>query len=117
MVLSAQLRAARRTHVQELRRAARRCNVQLVSDTASREKVQEFAGEIQSSSGPQDQKEAAAAAFKAYEATFAEEDGTNPQAQGETGGFRLRGKSFLLTYNWDFTGKAFPDGTAAATTA
>ena len=30
---------------------------------------------------------------------------------------RLRGKSFLLTYNWDFLGKVFPDGTAAAITS
>ena len=30
---------------------------------------------------------------------------------------RLRGKSFLLTYNWDFLGRAFPDSTAAAATS
>jgi len=28
--------------------------------------------------------------------------------QGE---FRLRGKSFLFTWNWDFLGKDLPDGT------
>ena len=26
-------------------------------------------------------------------------------------GFRMRGTSFLLTYNWDFLSRAFPDGT------
>ena len=30
--------------------------------------------------------------------------------------FRLRGTSFLFTYNWDFLGQAFPDGTSAPRT-
>ena len=28
--------------------------------------------------------------------------------------FRLRGKSFLVAYNWDFCNAAFPDGTPPA---
>ena len=30
------------------------------------------------------------------------------------GSFRLRGKSILFTFNWDFLRRAFPDGTPGA---
>jgi len=47
-----------------------------------------------------------------------EEEGTqegDPAEEGtQRGGFRLRGKSILFTYNWNFLGRRFPDGTPAA---
>ena len=33
------------------------------------------------------------------------------RAERRAGGFRLRGRSFLFTYNWDFLHKDLPDGT------
>ena len=36
------------------------------------------------------------------------------QAMPPASPFRLRGKSFLFNYNWDFFGKPFPDGTPPA---
>ena len=112
--MSADLRATRRTRVQELRVVARACQVTAVKDDAKRDKVQEMMNAIRASGGPGDEKRKAETAFAAYEATFAEQ-APQPEAAQEAG-FRLRGKSFLLTYNWNYLHKDFPDGTPAPET-
>ena len=117
-VMSAEARLSR---ARDCRKHAKACGVaaaDLPRDTASREKFQELAATVAASSAGEALKAQAAAAFKAYEDTFPAEVGDDDeegQDEQTVGGFRLRGKSFLLTYNWDFFGKDFPDGTAAAT--
>ena len=104
----------RKGHVQALRAAAKKCKVPLIRDDVGRERVTEFAGAIRDSTGPADQKQSAAAAFEAYELIWPTAVPT-PQPPG---GWRMMGRSFLLTYNWDFLGRPFKDGTPpAATTA
>ncbi len=116
------LAETRKFCVQSLRKAGKACDVPLIRDTAAREKVVEFAQAIQNSGGPADEKTAASRAYEAYVATWPAEDEDDQDEDDEeveevvVVGWRLRGKSFLLTYNWDFWGKAFPDGTPAATT-
>ena len=46
----------------------------------------------------------------------AEEEGgpAGEDAPRGRGSFRLRGKSILFSFNWDFLGRPFPDGTPAA---
>ena len=47
----------------------------------------------------------------------AEEEEEGPAGEAAPrgrGSFRLRGKSILFTFNWDFLGRPFPDGTPAA---
>ena len=45
---------------------------------------------------------------------FETEVATSPAEDTAAGTFRLRGKSFFLSYNWDFFGKPLPDGTPAS---
>ncbi len=59
------------------------------------------------------QKAAAAAAYKAYEDSWPPEE-DEADEEDEVVGFRLRGTSFLLPYNWDSFGMDFPGGTPAA---
>jgi len=107
-----------------LRKAARSCGVPAdelpKKDTAGRDKVKQLAQQAEDSGGSAEDKARAAEAFKAYEATWpaeeAEEEGSEEEVE-EQKTFRLRGTSFLLTYNWDFFGKDFPDGTKAVETA
>ena len=103
----------RRKHVQTLRSAAKKCGVPLVRDDVGRESVRAFAAAIQASQGAEDEKARAKKALAAYEASWpAEAARPSDQAEASGGGvYRLRGKSFLLTYNWDFLNKALPDGT------
>lgn len=105
--------SARKAHVQSLRTAARACCVPLVRDDVGRDRVTKFAAAIRNSAGPANQKTAADVAFQAYEKTWQVPQATEAPKKG---GWRLRGRSFLLTYNWDFLGLPFPDGTPAATT-
>ena len=94
--------------VQAMRRAARECGVALIKDGFGRARVAEFARLVEASGGPAASKEAVAAAFFRYKGTWAEQtpaEAPTIQAQAPQGGFRLRGKSFLLTYNWDFLGR------------
>ena len=72
-------------------------------------------------------KDAVEGKFNEYEQTFSKttdaEAGPEAQAEAERASlvssnekrreFRLRGTSFLFTFNWDFFGREFPDGTAA----
>ena len=116
------LAETRKFCVQSLRRAGKNCSVPLVRDSASRQRVEEFAQKVFDSDGPEEEKTAARRALEAYlqtwpgEAEEDEEEGQEEEEQAEQAGFRLRGRSFLLTYNWDFWGKLFPDGTAAPST-
>ena len=110
---------ARPKLVQALRKVAKAAGVhhsELPRDQASREKVQALANQVASSNAEEAQKAAVAAAFKAYEDTWPPEEDEQDE-EDEVVGFRLRGTSFLLTYNWDFFGKDFPDGTPAAASA
>ncbi len=114
--LSAVMADPRKTQVRALRRLAAHCNdVQPVRDDSGKERVEQFAKQLSKSkflSAPQ--KQEVATALEAYLATF-----SGPPAGQEvvsSTGFRLRGRSFLLTYNWDFLAKPFPDGTPCAGT-
>ena len=111
--------ALRKKHVQVLRKVARATGLQLVRDDAAQERVSSFAQAIESSAATEKDKRLARAAFTAYQATWASEEAPAPsvgqQAPADDGGangFRLRGESFLLTYNWDFFNEPMPDGTA-----
>ena len=110
----------RKKLVQTLRASGRACGVPLVRDDVGHAKVRAFAEAIEASAGPRDAKVKARAAYAAYARLHAaEDDPLLPEEQGQgaagdRGAGRLRGKSFLLTYNWDFFGKAFPDGSPAA---
>ena len=114
---AAETREARRGHVKLVRKAARSCGrlaAELCKDSAGREKVQVLAQKVEASDGDAEFKAAASAAFAAYLATYgeaggAEEEGGNEEEEEK--GFRLRGTSFLFTYNWGFFGKPFPDDT------
>ena len=126
--MATDVRKLRRGFVQELRAAARTCEVAPVaSDDAARKKVVEMMGKIRASEGSPDTKEKAETTFAAYEATYApaaddapaaqaEAQGERPQQRAEREGFRLRGRSFLLTYNWKFLSRNLPDGTPAPAT-
>ena len=105
-------------HAQALRKHARACNVAVVSDTSGRKLVTEMMERIRAASGPTKAKEDAEKEFKLYEQTFQDEAPLPaPPLQAAAVGFRLRGKSFLFTYNWDFFNKALPDGVPALTDA
>ena len=111
---------ARRSFVKALRQVAKACGVpaaELPKDTAARDKVEALARQVEESSADAALKQRAAAAFEGYEATWPaeEDDGDGDPGDEVVKGFRMRGTSFLLTYNWDFFGTNFPDGTAAAT--
>ena len=97
----------RKRLVQRLRALGRKCGIELIRDSAARDKVQVFAQAIAGSSGAAQDKEAAAAIYLEYEATWpaeepeADDDGEGEdQEEQEEPVNRLRGKSFLFTYNW-----------------
>ena len=127
MASVAETRETRRGLVKTLRQAAKNCGLpteELPRDTAARDKVQELARKTAASNGSAEEKAKAAEAFTAYEDTWPAEEanegegaeGSGEEAEDEKT-FRLRGVSFLLTYNWDFFGKDFPDGTKAVGSA
>ena len=110
--------ATRKSCAQALRRAARLCSVPPERDDAGFERLQAFAAAIAASDGPEHAKASAREAFDAYQATWRREGAVglpvvvvSQPVRQETTGFKLRGKSFLLTYNWDFLRTALPDGT------
>ena len=115
---------AREKVVRDLAAIARTCGVEAVRGDAARNKVIEMRDAIRNSEGDATSKQAAEDSWKAYEVTFPTEDVQAPsQGQAEaqepnqqTPGFRLLGKSFLFTYDWDFLGKALPDGTPLVAT-
>ena len=104
----------RKEQVQKLRAAAKECGVALVRDDVGQAKVTVFAEAIQASAGAAGVKASAAKAFAAYNATFPPAQAqptTATTGPTEDANFRLRGKSFLATYNWDFLKTPLPDGT------
>jgi hypothetical protein len=91
----------RRELVKCLRKAAKDCGLpsaQLPRDTASRDKVQELARQAAASNGSAQDKAKAAQVFTAYEATWPAAEDSGEESEDEKT-FRLRGTSFLLTYN------------------
>ena len=111
----AAVKAERVRCVQILRRLARDCGEEQVQDRAARGKVEELAKKLSVHEFLVDEaKDEAKEAWKAYRKTFGEEEATESAPQPTTT-WRLRGRSFLLTYNWDFLGTGFPDGTVHAT--
>ena len=118
---------ARREIVKDLRKYAESCGVELVRDIASRKDVNKMMDAIRASSKYMSLKDDVDGKFNEYEQTFSkatdEEAGPEAQAEAERASlvssnerrreFRLRGTSFLFTYNWDFLGREFPDETAA----
>ena len=111
------------SHAQALRDIARKCSVSLVPDTASRAAVSGMVADIRTSTGYAAVKKQLEKTFKLYESTFtaavasassqlsASVQAVEVAPQSLPKGFRLRGRSFLLTYNRDFLGKPLPDGT------
>ena len=110
----------RKEAVQELRALARDCGVDRVRDDASREKVMQMVGEIRKQRPGQEMLAKLENAFSKYQGTFAEAENVAAAAGAASAAsardFRLRGTSFLFTYNWDFLNKPLPDGTPAPAT-
>ena len=111
----ADLAAERKVHVQALRACARACGIALVRDDAGQGRVRDFVAAIAGSRGPAREKAKAREAYRAYAATWPPTGVAlplAPQAPANIGGghVRLRGTSFMLTYNWDFFHTPFPDG-------
>lgn len=102
--------ATRKVHVQTLRRLAKGSGVSVPRDDARREKVEELGEALARSSLSEEKKQKAAETLQKYLRTFPAPASVGPVAVG----FRLRGRSFLLTFNCDFFNKAFPDGTPRA---
>lgn len=116
IVFMAELVSQRKRHVQTLRSVAKICRLELIRDDSSQDRVRAFAAAIEASEAEESQKQKARDAFTAYLATWPAEPAQPQQDEQQGDGtFRLRGRSFLLTYNWDFFNKPLPDGTAAAT--
>ena len=117
----------RKKLVQQLRRCAHACGVTRCRDNSARQKVRDMVEAIRAAEGPAEQKEEAESAFEAYEKTYEPEP---PQAVARDAGaraeaaqaqgpqarasFRVRGKSFLFTYNWQYMVRPRPDGTPPA---
>ena len=119
--------AERERFVQFLSEVARACGLQGIRGDASRTKVNQMMENIRRSTGPEDSKASAETTFVSYEATFpatteaaqvkTEREEVAQAPSQDTKEFRLRGRSFLCTYNWDFLSKALPDGTPPPATA
>jgi hypothetical protein len=109
--------------VNELRQCARDCNVDLIGATSGRVRVAKFVAAIQSSDGSASSKRQAAKVYEEYLGTFDDEasaavDTETPRVSVPVRRpLRLRGVSFLFTYNWDFFGKPLPDKTGAVGSA
>jgi len=121
---------ARKLQVRELNKLARKCNVERVHEDAGRAKVTALVNALRASSCSGDDKAEAERIFRKYKGAFdnsaqegdagcaneTPQDGAAAAADvdAEPQQQRLRGTSFLLSYNWDFFGKPFPDGTPPA---
>ena len=89
--------------IQNLNSAAKQCGLQRVSDESGRPKVLELLKKIRQSAGPVAAKTSAESAWTKYEATFSQPAASQDEQETQPAkAFRLRGKSFLFTYNWDF---------------
>ena len=105
--------SARKALVKELRTYARQVKVTQARDDSGRAKVEAMYRKIIAKASVE-VKRLVEEKFKAYTETFKTEVATSPAEDTAAGAFRLRGKSFLLSYNWDFFGKPLPDGTPAS---
>ena len=105
--------ATRKGYVRTLRGLARTCGVELVRDDARKDKVEALAAALAGEPTlDAEGKRSAATALAAFLSTFEpEQPAQAAEVAEEAGKFRLRGKSLLLTYNWDFLNKTFKDGT------
>ena len=103
----------REKQVKQLAALAKRCGLEGVGRQAKKEDVLKLGKAIQDSRASVDLKAEAQTATLAYQATFqgGSSSSTAQPSQSAEVGFRLRGKSFLFTYNWDYLHKALPDGT------
>ena len=106
--MAEQLRKERRSHVQALRRLAQQAGATGVDrDDASRKVVIEMMSSIRDCSNETINARAAAISDR-YLATFGLAPAAaalHTQAVAEAPAVRLRGRSFLLTYNWDLLRK------------
>ena len=114
VAVMAEVADQRKGYVQTLRRLARTVELEPVSDRAAKAKVKELGEKLSNCQalGSEGRKEAGEA-LEAYLQTFGEQVQQQEKPQAKTA-FRLRGRSFLCTYNWDFEHKPFPDGTPVA---
>ena len=109
----------RKRLVQQLRKCAQACGVERCRDDDGRHKVQAMVEAIRVADGPPNRKAEAEDTFKSYEATWSEGEAQAPpqsaspqlEALAGRGALRIRGASFLLTYNWQFYELPLPDGT------
>ena len=113
--------AARAKLVKPLRAIARAFGVPQVRDNAPREKVPAMVAGIRKQPLERGDRQKLEDAVSAYLASFpgvpdyAHPAGAGDDASGSyAAGFRVRGRSFLLTYNRLFADRAFPDGTPPA---
>ena len=102
----------RKNLVKELRAFARQAGVTQVRDDSSRARVEAMFQSIVASAAA-DTKSQATKVFDQYKASFKVEPVSLPVQSVATETFRLRGRSFLFTYNWDFFHKALPGGALA----
>jgi hypothetical protein len=115
-------RLKRKGFVQTLRLLSDKCqDVATIRDDSGKDKVEKFAADLKRSRYLDTAARAELAqTVEAYLATFPPAAAGGAAAAGagnkQTSGFRVRGRSFLLSYNWDFLNKAFPDGSASCGT-
>ena len=111
----------RRELVQAIRRAGTPCHVTGIRDYASRADVEAFVSKIIESTGPIAAKSSARDSLASYLATFPKpkkkEKSTGKTGTTSSSARRVRGKSQLCTYNWDFMGAPLPDGLPPAKSA
>ena len=85
-----------------------KCGLEAVNSQASQRTVRDLVASIRKSAGPEKNKTEAGKVLAAYEQTFAEHaaasESASPSAAKpvENKSFRLRGCSFLFTYNYGF---------------
>ena len=106
---------ARRTHVLTLRKLARSVDVTQAKDSASKDKVMAMITAIKGKRLSPKQRSVLGGAETAYLGTF-QPQGCSDNASANSGGALLRGRSFMLTYNWDFMAANSPDETPKADT-
>ena len=102
--------------VRALRCHGRECGVPLAEPFAGKPKVAAMMAAIRGSSAAAAIKTKAEIDYKLYLQTFAGVHGERgpqpkPENAGQRKSFRLRGRSFLFTWNWSFLEQALPDGT------
>ena len=104
-------KAERKTLVKELRAYALLLGLKQVRDDSGRSKVKGMFDDVVAKAGAE-LKLKAEKTFAPYEATWGDKEATAEPQATPADSWRLRGTSFLFTYNWDFFGKAVPDGMA-----